>query len=112
MREYLEQIMHQSITERPYDSVEKLPLGCRNAFELTIIEIQNQEILLATPVDTMNLTELRKMRIQLERYTGYRCVFYLKKQIGIQFLNGGRGNSFYMGKSSDLSTVYGNAFEK
>lgn len=79
MREYLEQIMHQSITERPYDSVEKLPLGCRNAFELTIIEIQNQEILLATPVDTMNLTELRKMRIQLERYTGYRCVFYLKK---------------------------------
>ena len=51
MREYLEQIMHQSITERPYDSVEKLPLGCRNAFELTIIEIQNQEILLATPVD-------------------------------------------------------------
>ena len=69
-----------------YDSVEKLPLGCRNAFELTIIEIQNQEILLATPVDTMNLTELRKMRIQLERYTGYRCVFYLKKQIGIQFL--------------------------
>ena len=79
MREYLEQIMHQSITERPYDSVEKLPLGCRNAFELTIIEIQNQEILLATPVDMMNLTELRKMRIQLERYTGYRCVFYLKK---------------------------------
>ena len=79
LREYLEQIMHQSITERPYDSVEKLPLGCRNAFELTIIEIQNQEILLATPVDTMNLTELRKMRIQLERYTGYRCVFYLKK---------------------------------
>lgn len=44
MREYLEQIMHQSITECPYDSVEKLPLGCRNAFELTIIEIQNQEI--------------------------------------------------------------------
>ena len=71
LREYLEQIMHQSITEHPYDSVEKLPLGCRNAFELTIIEIQNQEILLATPVDTMNVTELRKMRIQLERYRQY-----------------------------------------
>ncbi|MCD8011499.1 MAG: helix-turn-helix domain-containing protein [Lachnospiraceae bacterium] len=79
MHEYLERIMHQSITERPYDSVGKLPLGCRNAFELTILGIQKQEILLATPIDTMNLTELRKMRIQLERYTGYRCVFYLKK---------------------------------
>ncbi len=79
MYEYLEQIMHQSITERPYDSVEKLPLGCRNAFELTVIEIQKQEMLLAAPIDTMNLTELRKMRIQLERYTGYKCVFYLKK---------------------------------
>ncbi|MCD7835590.1 MAG: HNH endonuclease [Lachnospiraceae bacterium] len=44
MYEYLEQIMHQSITERPYDSVEKLLLGCRNAFELTVIEIQKQEI--------------------------------------------------------------------
>lgn len=79
MREYLEQVMHQNITERPYDSLEKLPLGCRNAFDLTIIEIQKQDILLATPIDTMNLTELRKKRIQLERYTGYQCVFYLKK---------------------------------
>ncbi len=79
LREYLEQIMHQSITERPYSSVEKIPLGCRNAFELTILEIQKQEILVAAPVDTMSLTELRKMRIQMERYTGYRCVFYLKK---------------------------------
>ncbi len=79
MYEYLEQVMHQSITERPYDSDEKLPLGCRNAFELTVIEIQKQEMLLAAPIETMNLTELRKMRIQLERYTGYKCVFYLKK---------------------------------
>ncbi|MCD8069536.1 MAG: hypothetical protein LUE87_11790, partial [Lachnospiraceae bacterium] len=71
MHEYLEKIMHESITERPYDSMGNLPLSCRNAFELTILEIQKQEILLATPVDAMNLTELRKMRIQLERYTGY-----------------------------------------
>ncbi len=79
MTKYLEQVMHQSIIERPYDSVEKLPLGCRNAFQLTIIQIQEQEILLAAPIDTMNLTELRKMRIQLERYTGHQCAFYLKK---------------------------------
>lgn len=79
MREYLEQVMHQSISERPYNSLEKLPLGCRKAFNLTIVEIQKQEILVATPVNTLNLTELRKMRMQLERYTGYQCVFYLKK---------------------------------
>lgn len=45
------------------------------SFDLTIIEIQKQEILLATPIDKMNLTK----RIQLERDTGYQCVFYLKK---------------------------------
>lgn len=86
MREYLEQILHQSIQEHPYESLEKLPLGCRNAFALSIVEIQKQEILIAAPIETMNLTELRKMRIQLERYTGFQCVFYLKKQTGIQFL--------------------------
>lgn len=79
MREYLEQILHQSIQEHPYESLEKLPLGCRNAFALSIVEIQKQEILIAAPIETMNLTELRKMRIQLERYTGFQCVFYLKK---------------------------------
>lgn len=45
------------------------------SFDLTIIEIQKQEILLATPIAKMNLTK----RIQLERDTGYQCVFYLKK---------------------------------
>lgn len=79
MREYLEQILHQSIEERPYEALEKLPLGCRKAFVLSIVEIQKQEILIAAPIETMNLTELRKMRIQLERYTGYSCVFYLEK---------------------------------
>lgn len=79
MREYLEQILHQSIQEYPYESLEKLPLGCRNAFALSIVKIQKQEILIAAPIETMNLTELRKMRIQLERYTGFQCVFYLKK---------------------------------
>ena len=54
-------------------------MGCRNAFALSIVEIQKQEILIAAPIETMNLTELRKMRIQLERYTGFQCVFYLKK---------------------------------
>lgn len=87
MREYLEQILHQSIQEHPYESLEKLPLGCRNAFALSIVEIQKQEILIAAPIETMNLTELRKMRIQLERYTGFQCVFlFKKKQTGIQFL--------------------------
>ena len=46
MREYLEQILHQSIQEHPYESLEKLPLGCRNAFALSIVEIQKQEILI------------------------------------------------------------------
>lgn len=79
MKEYLEQVMHQSVDERPFDAPEKLPLGCRNAFELNIVKPGQREFLLAAPVEDMNLTELRKSRIQLERYTGYPCAFYLKK---------------------------------
>ena len=79
MKEYLEKILHQSIDEKKYEDIGKLPLGYRNAFELSILKIGLQEFLLAAPVEDMNLTELRKMRIQLERYTCYLCVFYLKK---------------------------------
>lgn len=79
MKEYLERVMHQSVDERPFDAPEKLPLGCRNAFELNIVKLGQREFLLAAPVEDMNLTELRKSRIQMERYTGYPCAFYLKK---------------------------------
>ena len=75
MKEYLERVMHQSVDERPFDAPEKLPLGCRNAFELNIVELGQREFLLAAPVEDMNLTELRKSRIQMERYTGYPCAF-------------------------------------
>ena len=77
MREYLEQILHQSIQEHPYESLEKLPLGCRNAFALSIVEIQKQEILLATPIDKMNLTK----RIQLERYRISMRVLFEKSKL-------------------------------
>lgn len=79
MKEYLEQVMHHSIDERRYEETEKLPLGCRNAFDLKILKIRQQEFLLASPVQNMSLSELRKKRLQLERYTGYVCAFYLKK---------------------------------
>ncbi|MCF0134011.1 MAG: hypothetical protein HUJ72_09115 [Blautia sp.] len=79
MKEYLEQIMHQSIDERKYEDLGKLPLGCRNVFELKILKLGSQEFLLAAPIEDMGLTELRKMRLQMERYTGYLCAFYLKK---------------------------------
>ena len=79
MKEYLEQVMHQSIDERKFEDLGKLPLGCRNAFDMSILKLGPQEFLLAAPVEEMSLTELRKMRLQLERYTGYLCAFYLKK---------------------------------
>lgn len=79
MKEYLEQVLHQNIDEKKYEDIGKLPLGCRNAFELSILKMGLQEFLLAAPTENMSLTELRKMRLQLERYTGYRCAFYLKK---------------------------------
>ena len=79
LKEYLERILHKNIEERPYQNKEDLPLGCRNAFELTILTVDQQEFLLAAPLEDMNLTELRKMRLRVERYTGYPCAFYLKK---------------------------------
>lgn len=79
MKEFLERILHKDIKERPYQNKEKLPLGCRNAFEMNVLSMDKQEFLLAAPLDDMNLTELRKMRLRLERYTGYPCAFYLKK---------------------------------
>lgn len=79
VKEYLEQVMHQSIDVYKYINTKNIPLGCRNAFALNIVKIGQQKFLLAAPVEEMNLTELRKMRIQLERYTGYLCAFYLKK---------------------------------
>lgn len=79
MKEYLEQVLHQSIDEKKYDDTGSLPLSCRIAFELNTLKIGQQEFILAAPVEDMSLTELRKMRLQLERYTGYLCAFYLKK---------------------------------
>lgn len=78
MKEYLEQVMHLSIDEKKYEDT-RLPLSCRNAFELTILKLGQLEFLLAAPYEDMNLNVLRKMRLQLERYTGYLCAFYLKK---------------------------------
>ena len=79
MKDYLEAVLHQSVDECPYEEKEKLPLACRNIFELNIVRLGQQEFLLAAPKEDLNLTELRKMRMQLERYTGYPCAFYLKK---------------------------------
>lgn len=78
MKEYLEQVMHQSIDEKTYEDSGKLPLECRSAFKLNILRMASQEFILAAPVEDMSLTELRKMHLQLERYTGYFCAFYLK----------------------------------
>lgn len=47
------------------------------SFDLTIIEIQKQEILLATPIDKMNLTK----RIQLERYRISMRVLFEKNKL-------------------------------
>ena len=47
------------------------------SFDLTIIEIQKQEILLATPIDKMNLTK----RIQLERYRISMRVLFEKSKL-------------------------------
>lgn len=79
MKEYLEQVMHQSIEEHSYENAKQIPLTCKNAFELKIVKMGQQEFLMAAPIENMGLTELRKMRMQLERYTGYLCAFYLKK---------------------------------
>ena len=45
MKEYLERVMHQSVDERSFDAPEKLPLGCRNAFELNIVKLGQREFL-------------------------------------------------------------------
>lgn len=79
MKEYLELVLHQSIDEKNYEDIGKLPLGCRNTFELRVLKMGLQEFLLAAPTVDMSLSELRKKRFQLEKQTGYLCVLYLKK---------------------------------
>lgn len=79
MKEYLEQVIHQNIDEKQYENINNLPLGCRNVFDLSVMKMGQIEFLLASPLEDMNLTELRKMRMRLESYTGYLCAFYLKK---------------------------------
>ena len=49
-------------------------------------KFKNKEILIAAPIETMNLTELRKMRDSIREIYGISMCFYLKKQTGIQFL--------------------------
>jgi hypothetical protein len=78
MKETIEQILHQEVEEHPFAQEEKLPLACRGAFDIKQLEINRQNFLLAAPVDSMNLTELRKSRSQLERAAGCPCAFYLK----------------------------------
>lgn len=79
MKEYLEKILHKNIYEYSYGAKENLPLACKNAFELSVMQMGECEFILAAPIEDMNLTELRKSRIQIERYTGYMCAFYLKR---------------------------------
>lgn len=79
MKEYLEQVLHQSMEEMKYGDAGRLPLVCRNSFEFSILRFGKQEFLIAAPIEDMSLTELRKMWFQLERYSGYPCAFYLKK---------------------------------
>lgn len=79
MKAYLEQVLHQPVEEQAYEEQHRLPLSYRNAFDLRRLKIQGQAFLLAAPLEDMSLTELRKMRLPLERFTGIPCGFYLKK---------------------------------
>ncbi|MGN0715320.1 MAG: MarR family transcriptional regulator, partial [Anaerovoracaceae bacterium] len=77
MKEYLERILHQDIQLSDYKEINKLPLACRNTCDLQVMRIGNQECILAVPLETLNLTELRKQQRLLERFSGHYCALYL-----------------------------------
>lgn len=79
MKDYLEKVLHQDVQLAEFEDGQRLPLACRNAFHLCLMGLNGRKFLVATPLEDMNLTELRKQQRVLERLTGYYCALYLVK---------------------------------
>ena len=78
MQEFIEKVLHQDVQLTPYEEIGKLPYILRDAYDLKKMIINNQETLLAAPVEKIPLVKLRKQQRQLSLRTGLPCVLYLK----------------------------------
>lgn len=77
MKEYIEKILHQDVEIMSYTETGKLPLVYRKSYDLKLMMIGEQNVLLAAPVEKIPLVTLRKQHRQLMVYTGLRCVLYM-----------------------------------
>lgn len=75
--EYIERILHQDVEIIPYTDITKLPLVYRKSYDLKLMMIGAQNVLLAEPAQKIPLVTLRKQHRQLMVYTGLICVLYL-----------------------------------
>ena len=78
MFEYIEEILHKKIEYSQYDKVSSLPLFMTGSYDFYTVKIGNEVMLLAVPVEDINLSSLRKQQKRIELLTGMRCVLYMK----------------------------------
>jgi len=76
--EYIEKTLHVNASVSLYTHLDALPLYLRNAYDLSILTIQNVQCLLARPKEPANLTTLRKQCGQMKNLTGIDCVLCLE----------------------------------
>ena len=78
MFEYIEAILHRKIEYSKYENVSGLPLFMTSAYDFYTLKIGGEEMLLAVPVEDINLSSLRKQHKRIELLTGMRCILYMK----------------------------------
>lgn len=97
--ETIQKLLHINARVSSYNAT-KLPLYLRNAYKLSLLRIADMDCLLAKPDEDINLTSLRKQRIQLMKLTGLECVIhfvhastYIKRKLteeGVPFIIEGK----------------------
>ena len=78
MKEYIERILHQDVQITPYADMEKLPLAYKSSYDIKLMSVGGQKVLLAAPVERVPLSVLRKEQRQMTVYTGLPCVMFMK----------------------------------
>jgi hypothetical protein len=76
MDQYVENMLHVKVTISDYSEMISLPLYLSGNYRLNILEIAGIECLLAEPREDINLSLLRKHRMQLKKLTQMECVLF------------------------------------
>ena len=75
MHDFLEKKLHLKAAVTDYPDTELFPLFLRGLYRYQLMKILDKNCLLATPVENVNLSALRKHRQQMARYANREIVF-------------------------------------